>query len=113
MLDESDLSSSGDEADWVEEDSSSVVCLFCPQTYRTVTDAVSHCSANHNFDLAKLKAQFDMDCYSYIRLVNYIRTHHPDPSVITNARELLWDSDAFLKPVESEDPWLMYGNLFY
>jgi hypothetical protein len=59
----------------------------------------------------KLKKRFNMDCYGYIKLVNYIRTHHPDAALVMSASEPIWDKEEYLKPVKSDDPWLMYGKL--
>ncbi|KAJ9581980.1 hypothetical protein L9F63_003670 [Diploptera punctata] len=103
---------SEDESDWQEVDSEDdtecAMCLFCPQMYRTTSEAVSHCCTDHKFDLVKLKARFNMDCYGYIRLVNYIRIHRPLSSDIMACTEPIWDCDEYMKPASNNDPWLMY-----
>lgn len=76
-----------------------------------MSEVVSHCCVDHSFDLVKLKKSFNMDCYGYIKLVNYIRTHHPDASLVMSAIEPIWEKEEYMKPVKSDDPWLMYGKL--
>jgi protein arginine N-methyltransferase 3 len=85
-------------------------CLFCPRVYGTISEVVSHCCVDHGFDLVKLKGRFGMDWYGYIKLVNYIRTHHPDASVVMSATEPIWEKEEYMKPVKPDDPWLMYGK---
>lgn len=62
--------------------------------------------------LYQLQARFNMDCYSYIRLINYIRTKNSNPTDITNcvSEALPWEDDVYMKPVIADDPWLMFGN---
>ncbi|XP_075212327.1 arginine methyltransferase 3 [Lycorma delicatula] len=90
---------------------SSVSCLFCPQIFRSVEDAIKHCSVDHQFDLVNLKTKLNMDCYSYIKMINYIRSIKPDPGVLTEsviANNQLWQDDKYLKPVLYDDPWLLF-----
>lgn len=58
-----------------------------------------------------LQARFKMDCYSYIRLINYIKTKKCNPTDITNCTSEVppWEDDVYMKPVEDDDPWLMFG----
>lgn len=51
-----------------------------------------------------------MDCYSYIKMVNYIRLQKPDPRMLMDTSMALWEDECYLKPGEME-PWLMYGML--
>jgi protein arginine N-methyltransferase 3 len=112
----SDSPDSEDDSDWKEFDTEDdkteySACLFCPQVYGTICEVVSHCCIDHSFDLVKLKVRFNMDCYSYIKLVNYIRTHRPNASVLMSATEPVWEKEEYMKPVKPDDPWLMYGKL--
>lgn len=50
-----------------------------------------------------------MDCYSFIKMINYIRAKKPQPSEIMDANVAPWDDDIYLKPCEMES-WLMYGQ---
>lgn len=83
-------------------------CLFCPSQFLTIAVALDHCRTEHNFDLLELKTKFRMDCYSYIKMINYIRLKKPQPKDILEYSTALWDDDQYLKPGEMES-WLMYG----
>lgn len=82
-------------------------CLFCPLQFLTIAVALDHCRTEHNFDLLELKNKFHMDCYSFIKMINYIRTHKPDPKTILESTPALWGDDSYLRPGEMES-WLMY-----
>lgn len=84
-------------------------CLFCSSQFLTIAVALDHCRAEHNFDLLELKTKYNMDCYSFIKMINYIRLHKPDPKAIVESAVALWDDDKYLKPGETES-WLMYGK---
>ncbi|XP_047987741.1 protein arginine N-methyltransferase 1 [Leguminivora glycinivorella] len=112
MADVPDLSSDEEhfeEDEWQEMETSgaSVTCLYCANVSTSIEDAVKHCESVHNFNLNTLKAKFNMDCYSYIKLINYIKTHKPKADSVMNATEALWEEDKYLKPVEN-DEWLMF-----
>ncbi|GBP81978.1 Protein arginine N-methyltransferase 3 [Eumeta japonica] len=112
MSDVPDLSSDDErfeEDEWQEMEisESAVTCLFCPKVNSTIEEAFKHCENVHNFKFDSLKLRFNMDCYSYIKLINFIKTHKPSPEVITKAENILWDDDVYLKPVEN-DEWLMF-----
>lgn len=50
-----------------------------------------------------------MDTFSFIRLVNYIRTEHPSPGfVMSLSSDQKWSDPVFLKPVVQDDPLLMF-----
>lgn len=103
-------SGSGDDSDeWDEMDQSGeqTTCLFCSSQFLTIAVALEHCRVEHNFDLLELKNKYNMDCYSYIKLVNYIRMQKPDPKLLTESSVALWDDEAYLKTGEMES-WLMY-----
>lgn len=84
-------------------------CLFCPSQFLTIAVALDHCRTEHNFDLLELKTKFHMDCYSYIKMINFIRLRKPEPKDIVESATLLWDDDQYLKPSEIES-WLLYGK---
>lgn len=83
-------------------------CLFCPLQFHTIAVALDHCRTAHNFDLLALKNKYNMDCYSYIKMINYIRLQKPEPQFLLDTPVALWEDDCYLKPGEME-PWLMYG----
>ncbi|RZC40309.1 protein arginine N-methyltransferase 1 [Asbolus verrucosus] len=108
-----DICSSGDDNedsdDWdeMEVTGEQTTCLFCPLQFLTIAVALDHCRTEHNFDLLELKNKYNMDCYSYIKMINYIRIQKPDPKILTESLVALWDDDAYLKTGEMES-WLMY-----
>lgn len=111
MEDESDFS---DEETWNEDDTVEVQtrCLFCDHVAVSVESAMSHCNAVHKFSFAELMKKFQMDCYSFIKFVNFIRKTSTSAEKILNLESSLWNDDEFLKPVEEFDPWLMFGKLY-
>ena len=41
-----------------------------------------------------------MDCFSFIRLVNFIRSQNPSPdAVMKMTSDAAWSDDAYMKPV--------------
>nr|CAI5832983.1 unnamed protein product [Callosobruchus analis] len=95
--------------DEMEVNGEQTTCLFCSLQFHTIAVALEHCRIAHNFDLLQLKNKYNMDCYSYIKMINYIRLQRPDPKILTDSSVALWDDDVYLKPGEME-PWLMYGK---
>ncbi|XP_053600412.1 protein arginine N-methyltransferase 1 [Plodia interpunctella] len=114
MSDVPDLSSDEEnfeEDDWQEMETSNTMvrCLFCSEVLSTVELALKHCESVHNFNLNSLKVKFNMDCYSYIKLINYIKTHNPKSEELMNSSKPLWDDEKYMKPVDNEvDEWLMF-----
>ncbi|XP_038222325.1 protein arginine N-methyltransferase 1 [Zerene cesonia] len=112
MADVPDLSSDeehfeDDEWQEMETNNASVTCLFCTHALPSIDEAVTHCETEHGFKLSELKVKFNMDCYSYIKLINYIHTHKSSPQDIMSADKPLWDHERYLKPVENHE-WLMF-----
>ncbi|KAK9872088.1 hypothetical protein WA026_016133 [Henosepilachna vigintioctopunctata] len=96
-----------DEWDEMETTGEQTLCLFCPLQFLTIAVALDHCRTEHNFDLLELKTKFQMDCYSYIKMINYIRKNRCRPEEIIETSSALWEHDEYLKPGEMET-WLMY-----
>ncbi|CAG9856269.1 unnamed protein product [Phyllotreta striolata] len=98
-----------DSDDWDEMEVSGeqTTCLFCPLQFHTIAVALDHCRSDHKFDLLELKNKYNMDCYSYIKMINYIRLQKPDPQLLNESSIALWEDDVYLKPGEMET-WLMY-----
>lgn len=112
MSDVPDLSSDEDnfeDEEWQEMETSntSVKCLFCPIVLSSADEGFTHCETEHGFVLNTLKLKFNMDCYSYIKMINYIKVNKPKAEEVMNAKEPRWNEDRFLKPEENDD-WLMY-----
>lgn len=112
MSDVPDLSSDEEnfvEEDWQEVETSSepITCLFCSSVLPSADEGIAHCETVHNFSLNMLKVKFNMDCYSYIKMINYIKTHKSTSDAIMNAKQPQWEDDKYLQPVEN-DEWLTY-----
>ncbi|KAF5274298.1 hypothetical protein FQR65_LT04416 [Abscondita terminalis] len=104
---EGDENDDSDGWDEMEVSAEQTTCLFCSSHFLTIAVALDHCRTEHQFDLLELKTKYNMDCYSFIKMINYIRLHKPHPNIITESCTALWEDDVYLKPGEME-PWLMY-----
>jgi len=83
--------------------------LFSTKTFRTAEECVGHCRDVHGLDLAVLAKRHNMDTFSFIRLVNYIRVERPSPGfVMSLSSDQKWSDSAFLKPAIQDDPLLMF-----
>ncbi|CAG9784088.1 unnamed protein product [Diatraea saccharalis] len=112
MSDVPDLSSDEEnyeEDDWQEMETCNTMltCLFCTDVFPSVDAGFKHCEIAHKFNLNSLKLKHNMDCYSYIKMINFIKTHKPTSEEIMSMSEAPWDDEAFLKPAEN-DEWLMF-----
>ncbi|ELU04923.1 hypothetical protein CAPTEDRAFT_219758 [Capitella teleta] len=99
-----DSDEEGDEDDWMEfeEEAASacnVLCLFCTETFNDVEAAFSHCKDCHAFSIAKAISLFHLDCFTYIKLVNFIRAE---------MRNQPWVDDLYMKPVMEDDAFLQF-----
>ncbi|XP_071455178.1 protein arginine N-methyltransferase 3 isoform X2 [Hetaerina americana] len=102
------MDSDSDGWDEVDEKETAVIsCIFCKEQLSSLEYALLHCKQNHQFNLARLKHKFKMDCYSYIKLINFIRCENVEPSILMNSSEPAWDNDRYMKPSVPDDPWLM------
>lgn len=97
--------------DWneMEQDLESVRCLFCVETIDSIDLAIQHLNTEHHIDLNIIKRKFNMDQYSYIKMINYIRVENAEASVIASIESQVWNDEVYLKPVVV-DAWLMYGE---
>ncbi|KAJ3070896.1 putative protein art3, partial [Rhizoclosmatium hyalinum] len=89
--------------EWIEDDTSTVVCLFCAATSTSIDDTLKHLNEAHHFDLVNEGKTLGLDFYEGIRLVNYIRKQVKEnasfklSSVSENTAEWIKD-DAYLIP---------------
>lgn len=95
----------------MEQDQEPVRCLFCAKIIDSIDLAIQHLDTEHHIDLSIIKRKFNMDQYSYIKMINYIRMKNVDASEIASIDSLVWNDDAYLKPVEV-DAWLMFGEFY-
>lgn len=114
MDDEDDEDDDDEEEEtWDEMDAESeshITCLFCTKNFKTMAVALEHCKSDHSFNLLNLKNKFQMDCYSYICMINYVRREGVGPQVISSCQEPPWLSSVYLAPCIPDDPWLMFGK---
>lgn len=109
-----DLTEDGSDVDdesWEEMDEpdQEVDCLFCTSIFNSLVQALSHCVECHKVDFRTLQTKFNMDCYSFIKLINFIRNTSALPEHLISAKSALWNNEKYLKPVKEFDPWLMFG----
>lgn len=107
---ENDSDSNDD--DWDEENmdqGESTTCLFCSEVLPSVDLALDHVKSVHKINFAQLKGQFQMDQYSFIKLINCIRLENIKEDKLQNVSTAFWNDEKYLKPKEYE-PWLSYGK---
>lgn len=63
----------------------------------------------HLFSLATLQKRHGMDQYSFIRLINFIRSCHASSREVMDMDMPIWEQDKFMMPVIEDDALLMYG----
>jgi len=86
------------------------VDLFSAKKFKTAEECLDHCKEVHGLDLAVLKRRLNMDTFSYIRFVNYIRSESPSPGfVMSLSSSAKWGDLKFMKPVIQDDPLLMFN----
>jgi len=84
--------------------------LFSSKKFKTAEDCIEHCKEVHGLDLAVLKKRLNMDTFSYIRFVNYVRSETPSPGfVMSLSSPEKWGDMKFMKPVIPDDPLLMFN----
>lgn len=109
MADSDENDDNDDSWDEAEEPEEPIQCLFCDETVNSVQLGIEHLKSSHQFDLSQVKQQFNLDQYSYIKMINYIRTKNAAPGDIQAAQEPLWNDETYLKPAQV-DSWLMFGE---
>ncbi|KAI5367243.1 Putative Zinc finger protein [Septoria linicola] len=93
----------------VEDDTEdvSIKCLFCEEVFGGAKGMNEHSTKVHEFDLAKVQGQHDLDFYSSMKLVNYLRAEvkagktKPDVSDAS-----AWADDKYLQPTLEDDALL-------
>jgi len=86
-------------------------CLdfFSDKVFKSPQECLDYCRTTYGFDIGILKEKHDLDCFSFIRLVNYLRKEKPSvETVMSEKTDKLWMTDDYLKPINPNDPMLMY-----
>jgi len=82
--------------------------LFSAKKFDSAQDCLSHCKNVHGFNLKILKKRHTMDCFSFIRLINYLRKEQPSPGLVMSlSSDTLWKDQQYMKPTLADDPLLM------
>ncbi|KAK7176851.1 hypothetical protein R3I93_000942 [Phoxinus phoxinus] len=104
--------SDSDEEQWqsMEEGSEliTVLCVLCDRTLTSVSETLQHCKADHGVDIPELVQKHRLDDYSYIQMINYIRTSKcsAESLLLASNGPVPWNSDEYMKPVLPDDPLL-------
>lgn len=84
--------------------------LFSSKSFKTPEDCIDHCKDVHGLDLSVLKKRHNMDSFSYIRFINYLRTEAPSPGFVMSLSSAdKWTDVKYMKPVIPDDPLLMFN----
>ena len=90
------------------EDSVIVKCLFCQETFTNAKPMLDHCISVHQFDLLDVQRRNQLDFYSTIKLVNYVRATaalNAGPPDVNDVK--LWQPDDYLQPTIPDDGLLL------
>lgn len=99
--------------DWDEEGNGKsklqVRCLFCDRLFQSVQDTFCHCTSEHQFNINQIVHKHGLDCYRYIKLVNFIRITNPPAELFMSIDgECPWDKEEYMKPSSADDPLLQF-----
>jgi len=84
--------------------------LFSTKKFKTAEECLDHCKDVHGLDLSLLKKRHNMDTFSYIRFINYVRSETPSPGFVMSLSGAdKWSDVKFMKPVIQDDPLLMFN----
>ncbi|XDV18754.1 hypothetical protein PO909_024386 [Leuciscus waleckii] len=86
-----------------------VLCVLCDsRTLTSVSETLHHCKADHGVDIPELVQKHRLDDYSYIKMINYIRTSKcsAESLLLASNGPVPWNSDEYMKPVLPDDPLL-------
>lgn len=59
--------------DWIEDDPTLSLCLFCMRTDRNVYKILQHMKVEHKFDLTEKTRNLGLNFYHQVKIVNYVR----------------------------------------
>eukprot|EP00099_Drosophila_melanogaster_P022834 NP_650434.1 arginine methyltransferase 3, isoform A [Drosophila melanogaster] len=105
--DEDEYDDIDDDDEPMDEGDELTTCLFCTETSANISVAIDHLDARHKVNLSQLQRKFEMDQYSFIKLINYIRAKKISAEQLLSAEHPLWQDEKYLQPGEYE-PWLCY-----
>ncbi|CAK6449280.1 unnamed protein product [Pipistrellus nathusii] len=111
-----DLSDSGDEAAWEDEDDAELPhdkqhtpCLFCDRLFTSPEETFSHCKSEHQFNIDTMVHKHGLEFYGYIKLINFIRLKNPTVEYMNSiCNPVPWEKEEYLKPVLEDDLLLQF-----
>lgn len=109
--DNDDMWEEVEEEGGIEDESSPAMCLFCNEVKEDAEEVLTHCRKEHGFDIGQMQRKHDLDCISFIKMINYIRSQNPSSVSMLNVptgSSAPWDSDEFMKPVIPDDALLLF-----
>ncbi|XP_030888613.1 protein arginine N-methyltransferase 3 isoform X2 [Leptonychotes weddellii] len=111
-----ELSDSGDEAAWEDEDDAELPhdkqqtpCLFCDRLFTSAEETFSHCKSEHQFNIDNMVHKHGLEFYGYIKLINFIRLKNPTVEYMNSIyNPVPWEKEEYLKPVLEDDLLLQF-----
>ncbi|XP_069928562.1 protein arginine N-methyltransferase 3 isoform X1 [Oryctolagus cuniculus] len=111
-----ELSDSGDEAAWEDEDEAELPhdkqqtpCLFCDRLFTSAEETFSHCKSEHHFSIDSMVHKHGLEFYGYIKLINFIRLKNPTVEYMNSIyNPVPWEKEEYLKPVLEDDLLLQF-----
>uniref|UniRef100_A0A1E1XCQ6 type I protein arginine methyltransferase n=1 Tax=Amblyomma aureolatum TaxID=187763 RepID=A0A1E1XCQ6_9ACAR len=99
-----------DSAEELEVELADSACLFCGEVRASPELVYEHCAQDHAFCIKTVVERFQLDCFGYIKMVNYIRRNKMSPEEVRNADSSChpWEDDQYLVPVVPDDLLLTY-----
>ena len=68
---------SDNDSDWDEEEDEEgdveTMCLFCEESFVGAIATLKHCYTKHGFNIDEIQKCRCIDCFGYIKMINYIR----------------------------------------
>ena len=66
----------GDDDAWQEEEMEQAParCLFCEALLASPLPVFQHCVEQHQFDIRSICKYWNLDCFGYIKMINFIRS---------------------------------------
>lgn len=73
MINQACDDSDSDEENWVESEDpeEATKCLFCSLQLPSIEEAITHLKSAHDFDFKKVKSDYSLDFYGYIKVIKY------------------------------------------
>ncbi|KAM6172183.1 protein arginine N-methyltransferase 3 isoform 2-T2 [Erethizon dorsatum] len=112
-----ELSDSGDEAAWEDEEADlphdhdrlHTPCLFCNRLFTSAEETFSHCKSEHQFNIDSMVHKHGLEFYGYIKLINFIRLKNPTVEYMNSIyNPVPWEKEEYLKPVLEDDLLLQF-----